>query len=200
MIAALHAPQALAGAGELALLASMLPRGAIGQAATTGGALVLCGDVGERCVAKASSGVNGVLVEACDQHAAGAVLPAPMLHDVPRTRATALPDDALASARYRDDPYVQQARPRSVLCVLLLTQSVANGVLYLEHSAAACVFTAERVLMLELLATQGVSALESVRLAGLLAQEKAARRDLEQAAREQSEAAARDLLYPAAKG
>ncbi len=175
LIAALHAAQALAGAGDLGLLAATLLRGAIGHAGATDAALVLRGEAGDRCVAKATLGASGVLVEACDRPAAGAVMPGPMLHSVLRTRENVLLDDALASARYRDDPYVVRERPRALLCIPLLSQGVAIGVLYLENRHAPGVFAAEKVLMLELIAAQGAAALENVRLAQALAHEKAAR-------------------------
>ena len=82
-----------------------------------------------------------------------------------------------------------------MLCIPLLNQGVAGGVLYLESSQAAGVFTPERVMMLELIAAQGAASLENVRLALLLAQEKASRREAD-AAREKSEAAAPEVIMP----
>ena len=127
LIAALRAAQALAGAGDMALLAATLLRRAIGHAGTTDAALVLRGEAGVRCVATASTGANGVLVEACDRPAAGAALPGALLESVPRTGASVLLDAARLSAVCRDDAYVQQARPRAVLCIPLLIQNVAGG-------------------------------------------------------------------------
>ncbi len=184
LIAALHAAQALAATGEAAALAATLLRGAIEHGGATGAVLILHGASGERCVAQASVGAAGLRVETCDRPAAGAALPASLLRVVLRTRETVLLDDAQASARFRDDPYVRQAGPRSVLCIPLLIQGGAGGLLYLENGDSAGVFSAERVLMLELIAAQGAAALENVRLSAALALEKAIRRQAEESERD----------------
>jgi GAF domain-containing protein len=74
-----------------------------------------------------------------------------------------------------------------VLCIPLLAQGHASGVLYLENTQQAGVFTAERVLMLELLAAHGAAALDNVRLTRQLADDKARTR-AQEAAHGQTEA------------
>ncbi len=187
LLAALRAAQALAGAADPVLLAATMLRSAAEQAGATAALLLVRTGQGVRCVAQAGAGAAGVAVESCDRPAAGAALPYAMLQSVLRTHQTVLLDDALASGKYCNDSHVVQARARSVLCIALLAQGVASGVLYLENTQQAGVFTADKVLMLELLAAHGAAAFDNLRLARQVADDKGRRR-AQEAAREQAEA------------
>ncbi|OFX20890.1 MAG: hypothetical protein A2V77_24585 [Anaeromyxobacter sp. RBG_16_69_14] len=70
------------------------------------------------------------------------------------------------------DEYLARVRPMSVLCLPLVRQAEVAGLLYLENDLVAGVFTPERLMALELLATQAAISLEN---ASLLAKEQAAR-------------------------
>ena len=81
-----------------------------------------------------------------------------------RTREVLVLDDARVDARFRADPYVNTGRARSVLCLPVSSQGRAAGILYLENGATPGVFTAVRVELLGLLASQAAIAIENALL------------------------------------
>jgi signal transduction histidine kinase len=163
-----------------------LLRVALEQAGAARALLVLPVGGGWRCVARASVGAGALQVEARDLPLAQAGLPESLLHFVLRTRETVLLDDALASAQFRDDPFVQRTRPRSVLCMPLLRQGKLNGVLYLENALAPGLFTPVRVLVLELIAAQAAISLDHAELMCALRDENAAQRHALESSRRKS--------------
>ena len=62
------------------------------------------------------------------------------------------------------DTYVVEHRARSVLCLPLITQGKLVGILYLENNLAPHVFTADRITVLKVLASQAAISLEISRL------------------------------------
>ncbi|MDI1442592.1 AAA family ATPase [Polyangium sp. 6x1] len=111
-------------------------------------------------------------------------LPTAILQYVIRTRETVILDDAAAPNLFSEDVYVRDRRPRSVLCLALVKQGTLVGVLYLENNLTPRVFTADRISMLELLASQSAISLENARLYTQLQQENSERKRAEQALRE----------------
>lgn len=91
-------------------------------------------------------------------------LPASIIHYVVRTGETVLLDDATAEEPFSEDPYVREARPKSVLCSPLLKQGSLTGVLYLENDATRGAFTPERLEVLRLLSFQAAISLENAGL------------------------------------
>jgi PAS domain S-box-containing protein len=73
-------------------------------------------------------------------------------------------DDGLAKNPFSADEYICQKHARSVLCVPLVKQAKMIGVLYLENNLAPHVFTAARISVLELLASQAAISLENAHL------------------------------------
>jgi PAS domain S-box-containing protein len=70
-------------------------------------------------------------------------------------------DDATAPTLFSADAYVQQRRPRSVLCLPLVKQAKFLGALYLENNLTPRAFTPGRIAVLELLASQAAISLEN---------------------------------------
>jgi PAS domain S-box-containing protein len=114
-------------------------------------------------------------------------LPESLLRYVIRTQEKVILDDASAQNLFSEDEYVRQRRPRSVLCLPLVKQAKLVGVLYLENSLAAGVFTPKRLAMLELLASQAAISLDHARLYAELTQENSDRRKAEDALRASEE-------------
>lgn len=81
-----------------------------------------------------------------------------------RTREPLVLDDAAGDRRFDDDPHVSAGNTRSLLCLPVSCQGRPTGVLYLEHGAATGVFTAVRVELLGLLASQAAIAIENALL------------------------------------
>ncbi|PTL82111.1 AAA family ATPase [Vitiosangium sp. GDMCC 1.1324] len=100
-------------------------------------------------------------------------IPAPLVHYVQRTKERVILSDAAADAgRFSGDDYFARVRPKSVLCLPILRRAEVVGLLYLENKLLAGAFTPERLVALELLATQAAISLEN---AMLLAKERTAR-------------------------
>ena len=91
-------------------------------------------------------------------------LPESILRYVIRSREKVIRDDASTDTLFREEDYLRQTHPKSVLCLPLLKQSKLISVLYLENNLAPRVFTPKRVAMLELLASQAAISLDHARL------------------------------------
>src|SRR6202035_4303638 len=81
-----------------------------------------------------------------------------------RTRERVVLDDAAVGNLYSEDEYVRQKHPRSVLCLPIVKQTKLIGALYLENNLTPRAFTADRIAVLELLASQAAISLENASL------------------------------------
>jgi predicted ATPase/transcriptional regulator with GAF, ATPase, and Fis domain len=72
--------------------------------------------------------------------------------------------DALKDDRFSADPYVSSAKPRSILCVPVVHQGKFGGLLYLENNLTTGAFTAERIKILDVIASQAAISLENAHL------------------------------------
>jgi predicted ATPase/signal transduction histidine kinase len=72
-------------------------------------------------------------------------------------------DDAASEPSFSADPYVQRARPRSIVAVPIVSGGQSEGVLYLENDLANGVFTRNRVEVLRLLAAQMAISIRNAR-------------------------------------
>jgi predicted ATPase/signal transduction histidine kinase len=124
-------------------------------------------------------------------------LPISVVTYVERTKQRVLIDDAVtAPGRFAADPYLAQRRTPSVLCLPILRQAKVVGLLYLENALVAGAFTPDRLVALELLASQAAISVEN---ALLLSKERAARA-LAEAARVHAEEAERRAEFLAEAG
>lgn len=73
-------------------------------------------------------------------------------------------DDAAHSTTLVDDPYIQENKPKSILCLPLIRQSRLIGLIYLENNLTVGAFTPERLQLLNLLSGQIAISLENARL------------------------------------
>ena len=186
----MKASQAVAGEIVLEKLIKMLMMIALEHAGAERGLLILSYGEELRIVAKARTGQDAVDVQLQDASVTPSDLPNSLLHYVIRTQESVILDDASTQNRFSQDEYVRQGGPRSVLCLPLVKQVNMVGILYLENSLAPRVFTAKRLAMLEMLASQAAISLDHARLyADLgrlnaeLTQENSDRRKAEEALR-----------------
>jgi predicted ATPase/signal transduction histidine kinase len=91
-------------------------------------------------------------------------LPEPLLLYVERTLDTMLIEDARVQTRFPAHPRWNHARSVSVLCVPVIHQGHLIGALYLENDLTAGAFTADRVELLRVLASQAAIAIANARL------------------------------------
>jgi PAS domain S-box-containing protein len=158
------ASQAVSGEIELGKLIETLMRIAIEHAGAERGLLILLRDDEPRIVAEATAGHGGVEVTVREMAATPLALPQSVLHYMIRTRESVVLDDASVRNLHSDDLYIRQKHPRSVLCLPVVKQTKLVGALYLENNLTPYVFTASRVAVLELMASQAAISLENARL------------------------------------
>jgi predicted ATPase/signal transduction histidine kinase/GAF domain-containing protein len=158
------ASQALSSEIQLGELIQKLMRITLEHAGAQRGLLVLYRGADLQIQAVAATGRDGVEVTVRELDVTASDLPLSMLHYVIRTREGVVLDDASIPNPYRDDSYVRRNGVRSVLCLPIINQAVLVGALYLENGLTPYAFTADRVAVLEMLASQAAISLENARL------------------------------------
>ncbi|MGL5192356.1 MAG: ATP-binding protein, partial [Chroococcales cyanobacterium] len=83
---------------------------------------------------------------------------------VARTQETVVLNDATRSGNFTSDSYIQQAQPKSILCVPLIDRGKLVSIVYFENNSTTGAFTPERVEVLQLLSGQVAISIENARL------------------------------------
>jgi PAS domain S-box-containing protein len=156
--------QAVSGEMVLTTLIEKLMTIALEHAGAERGLLLLPLGADLRVEAEAASTRGGISVRLAARVATAADLPDSVLKYVSRTKGAVIIDDASAKGPFSGDEYFVRVGVRSALCLPLVKQGTLTGVLYLENTVAAHVFTPDRVTVLELLAAQAAISLENTRL------------------------------------
>ena len=166
--AVIKASQAVSTEIVLDRLIETLMTIALEHAGAQRGLLVLMQGDTTHIEAAATADQKSVMVTVRQEAVTPAAVPESLLHTVIRLRQSVILDDAWAQNPFSADPYIREKRARSVLCLPLVKQTQLLGVLYLENNPASHVFTAARISLLELLASQAAISLENARLYGEL--------------------------------
>ena len=161
--------------GELVLekLIDRLMRAAIEHAGAQRGLLINPRNDGLTIEAEATTRGGDLTVKLDGSAVSARALPETVVKYVARTQETVILDDALSKNPFSADPYIAERRPRSVLCLPLVTQGKFIGILYLENNLTPNVFNAGRVTVLKVLASQAAISLENTRLYRDLAEREA---------------------------
>jgi PAS domain S-box-containing protein len=154
-------------------LLETLMRTAIEQSGAVRGLLILPRGALPRIAAEATIRGDTVFVQLRDEPVAAAVLPESVVHYVLRTRESVIIDDGTVRPPFATDPYINQHKPFSVLCMPLVNQGNMIGLLYLENNLTSRVFAPARITVLKLLAAQAAISLENTRLYRDLAEREA---------------------------
>ena len=85
---------------------------------------------------------------------------------------------AADDARFKDDPYLQDEKPASILCHPVFVKGKLTSIIYLENNSEITVFTPEKLRILNLLSTQITISLENALLYQSL-EEKVVQRTIE---------------------
>jgi GAF domain-containing protein len=167
----MKASQAVSGEIVLEKLIKTLMVIAVEHAGAEQGLLILPYGEQHRVEAEITTEADHVKAQLRQTPVTSSELPESLFRYVVRTREKIVLDDATAQNLFSEDEYIQQRRPRSVLCLPLVKQSKLMGMLHIENNLAPGVFTQKRLAMLELLASQAAISLDHARLCGELAQE-----------------------------
>jgi len=167
------ASQALSCEMVLEKLIDRLMRAALEHAGAQRGLLITPRGEELRIDGEAITRGEDVIVQLRDRVDIVAALPESLVRYAIRLRETVILDDASTQGPFSADPYIVQGRGRSILCLPLINQGKLIGILYLENNLTPRVFTAERVTVLKVLASQAAISLENTRLYGDLADREA---------------------------
>src|SRR4029077_1854694 len=156
--------QAVSGEIALEKLIDKLMRAAIEHAGAQRGLLIGPRNDELQIEAEATTRGEDIAVHMRDGVRNASTLPESLVRYVMRTQETVILDDASTQSPFSADPYVAEHRARSILCLPLITQGKLVGILYLENNLTRHVFTADRVTVLKVLASQAAISLEISRL------------------------------------
>ncbi|MFE4107286.1 AAA family ATPase [Almyronema epifaneia] len=87
-----------------------------------------------------------------------------IINYVIRTQENVVLSDAATDNRFAGDPYIQQHRPKSILCAPLAYRGRLSGVIYLENNLTTDAFNFDRLETLNLLAAQAAISIENALL------------------------------------
>ena len=156
--------QAVSGEIALEKIIDKLMRAAIEHAGAQRGLLIGPRNDELQIEAEATTKGEDITVHMRDGVRIASTLPESLVRYVMRTQETVILDDASTQTPFSADPYVGEHRARSILCLPLITQGKLVGILYLENNLTPHVFTADRVTVLKVLASQAAISLEISRL------------------------------------
>jgi PAS domain S-box-containing protein len=114
--------------------------------------------------AEATIAENSVTVHLRGTSEIAAMLPESVVRYVARTRKDVILDDASTGNPFSGDPYIALRGARSIVCLPLVNQGRLNGIIFLENNLTAHAFTAARITVLKVLASQAAVSLENTRL------------------------------------
>jgi len=156
--------EAVSGEIVFERLIDALMRAAIEHAGAERGLLILPRPDDYQIEAEATTDTGGVNVVLRQAGITAADLPSSILHYVLRTKESVLLHDASTQNPFAADEYIRGHSIRSVLCLPLLKQTRLVGLLYLENNLTPHAFTAGRMAILRLLASEAATSLENTRL------------------------------------
>lgn len=81
-----------------------------------------------------------------------------------RTREFVVLHDAAREGIFTQDEYISKYRPKSVICLPVISKGKTSGILYLENNLSTGAFTPDRVEVLRLLSSQIAISIENARL------------------------------------
>jgi PAS domain S-box-containing protein len=159
-IAMVKALQVISGEIDLPSLLDKLMRIVLENAGAQKGYLILAD--GEDLAIEAEAEVLGEETSVVHPRKSRltAVLPVSVANYVKRTGESVILDDASRQQMFFSDPYIQTHQPLSVLCLPIVRHAKVIGLVYLENNLVKGAFTAERIAVLDLLASQAAISLE----------------------------------------
>ena len=150
----LKTTRAISGEVRTEKLFTTLMNAILENAGAQRGCLVLRGESHQRLRVEAFASVEGGKEVKPSAPLDSAPVCADIIRYVMRTRETVVLDDAARKGPFQTDPYVQENDVKSVLCMPVLNRGSLVAVLYAENNAVASVFTKERLVILDVVASQ----------------------------------------------
>nr|WP_236707826.1 ATP-binding sensor histidine kinase [Pseudomonas sp. Leaf48] len=149
------------------------------QAGADHGVLMIVSDAQLQLAAAATVEAGNVRVVMDAEQSLEQLTPLAVLNATMRTRTPLVLDDARTDCPEAYSADLQQRQTRSMLCLPLLKQGTLIGLVYLENSLLPKLFSAERLTMLEMLASQAAVSLQTARLYAQLVEDNQLRAQME---------------------
>lgn len=157
----IKASQSLSGEINLDKLLSTLMQVMMENAGAETGAMILIeGDslfLAVQCAGKSCNLHSTPIVDSNE-------IPIAIINYVSRTQETLVIDNATTEATFAADSYIIQHQPKSVLCLPIQHQGKPIAILYLENNLVTNAFTADRLAVLTILASQAAISIENAQL------------------------------------
>ncbi|TAG91503.1 MAG: GAF domain-containing protein [Oscillatoriales cyanobacterium] len=158
----IKASQLMSGEINLDKLLSTLMQVMMENAGAETGAMILIeGDslfVAVQCMSGESCNLKSTPVAESNE------IPIAIINYVWRTQETLVIDNATAETTFAADSYIIQHQPKSVLCLPIQHQGKPIAILYLENNLLTNAFTADRLSVLTILASQAAISIENAQL------------------------------------
>ncbi|MFN4150623.1 MAG: ATP-binding protein, partial [Candidatus Sericytochromatia bacterium] len=110
---------------------------------------------------------KNILIETIDIEKSSNI-PISIINYVFRTKDSILLNEPINSNNFSKDLYINNFKPKSVLCLPLINQGNVNGIIYMENNLSTDVFTESDLKIVNLLASQATISLENSRLYSLI--------------------------------
>ncbi len=136
------------------------------------------GKTTELWVKAKSSGNEQVEVLTAEKAGESSEIPQSIVNYVARSLKPVVLGDATREGDFTTDPYIQEYKPKSILCLPILNQAKLLGLLYLENCIASHAFTPDRLEVLKFLASQAAISIENARLYNSLLESEVRQSDL----------------------
>lgn len=162
LVALMKASQAIASEIELDKLLKTLMKILLEIAGAQTGCLIL-ESLGEWRI-EASGNANSEQVIVLQSTPIENCLPTSIIYYVARTQEGLIESNVASESIFKQDPYIKNHQPKSILCAPLLNQGQLIGIIYLENNLADSVFTPDRLELMQMLSTQAAIALTNARL------------------------------------
>jgi predicted ATPase/signal transduction histidine kinase len=159
-----RASKTLSSEMDLTHLIEKLMRLAIEHAGAERGLLLLLDGPTLKIEAEATTEQGAIQVQVLTREPSAFDLPQTAIQYVLRTQAAIVLDNGVSAGLDYVDEYLEQRRPRSILCLPIVKPAGVIGILYLENSMTTRAFTPDRVSVLDFLASQAAIWLDNARL------------------------------------
>lgn len=157
----LKAARVLSESANLSDLVSQLMELTLQHTGADKGMLILM-DEGELKIA-ARANFRGVQMFEHGMEMGPAELPESIINQVSVRKNFITVNDPQNDQSYSKDPYVIEARPRSIMCSPLVKQGKLIGIMYVENSLSTNVFTEDRIELVNVLTAQAAISIENLR-------------------------------------
>ncbi len=182
----LKASQAISSEIDLKALLTKLMNIVIENAGARRGCLLLFRDGELLLEAEGSVDRETSVFQALPVSEAGTRLSPEIVHYVARTGEQVVLDNAAEEGHFTRTSYVRTRQLASVLCSPLLNKGTLIGVIYLENTLSPGAFTANRIEVLNILASQAAISIENSKLIEHVGEQERLKREMELAHRIQT--------------